>query len=156
MHAHTSCQTWGWHVRKKGGAPTPATSFSLSLSLSFFSLPPLSLSVEARSLHSCNALSIAILFSLILPSPHFLPFPSRPLASFFAAALSSSLLSCEKGWFARAKKGASQKGEGAGMEWDGASGVEALPPTGVDKTSGGCSERSPVSSRIIRSFTGYQ
>lgn len=116
--------------------------------------PSLSLSMGARSLHSCNALSIAILLFLI---PPFLPFSFRPLASSFAALLSSStLLSCEKGWLLERKRGPPKRGRRGEVKWDGASGVEALPPTGVDKTSGGCSERSPVSSRIIRSFTGYQ
>lgn len=161
-HTHTYTrtrrQTRGWRVRKKGGAPTPAASLffsSLCLSLPFLSL--FFCEVGAYSLRFRTLFSL----SLIPPFPSAVPPPS-PLASAFAAALSSSaLLFCEKGWLLERKRGTSREreretdGERVGNGSEGGR-VEAPPPTRVDKTSGGCSERSPVSSRIIRSFTGYQ
>lgn len=132
MHAHTRRQTWGWRVRKKGGAPTPATSLSsFSPFLSLFFPSPLSLSfsrsfsLDGSSLFALLQRSLdrdPFLSNSTLPLPPVpTPFPLNPLASSFAAALSSSaLLSGEKGWLLERKRGLPKRGWGRGAGEGGA------------------------------------
>lgn len=127
-HIHARRQTRGWHVRKKGGAPTPAASlFRSSLSLSPF-FP------RSGNLTLCS-LAYSLSYDPSL-SNSTLPFTPRasslsifPPASTFTAALSSSaLLSCEKGWLLERKRGpspergaeSSERRTPRGLEGDGA------------------------------------
>lgn len=114
---------------------------ALSLSLS----PSLPTPSYLSSFHLCPPVAP---FSATVPLPRY-RLPSLSLVSY-----------PEKGWLLERKRVAS--GGVAGVSRTGRR-ISRRPreretryQTGVDKTSGGCSERSPVSSRIIRSFTGYQ